>query len=97
MTVRDFVDRVAKLDFRFKAMQVVLYGIPLVLLLYVLSFPLTVYENFFREHAYGMATQNFAQWFGEQMIMVAVTGLTPARTSKLINAGYAGFTVYKGS
>jgi STE24 endopeptidase len=31
----------------------------------VLSFPLTVYEAFFREHAYGLSNQNFAQWFGD--------------------------------
>jgi STE24 endopeptidase len=29
----------------------------------VLTFPLTVYENFFREHAYGLSNQNFLQWF----------------------------------
>ncbi len=29
----------------------------------VLTFPLTLYENFFREHAYGLSNQNFWQWF----------------------------------
>jgi STE24 endopeptidase len=29
----------------------------------VLSFPLTVYEEFIREHAYGLSNQNFLQWF----------------------------------
>jgi STE24 endopeptidase len=29
----------------------------------VLTFPLTIYENFFREHAYGLSNQNFLQWF----------------------------------
>jgi len=29
----------------------------------VLTFPLTVYETFFREHAYGLSNQNFWQWF----------------------------------
>lgn len=29
----------------------------------VLSFPLTLYEDYFREHAYGLSNQNFMQWF----------------------------------
>src|SRR5262249_21198917 len=39
-----------------------------VLLTTLLGFPLTVYERFVREHAYGLATQNFGQWFKEQFI-----------------------------
>lgn len=31
----------------------------------VLTFPLTLYEQFFREHAYGLSNQNFGQWFGD--------------------------------
>lgn len=31
----------------------------------VLSFPLTIYEDFIREHAYGLSNQNFMQWFGD--------------------------------
>jgi len=29
----------------------------------LLTFPLTAYETFFREHAYGLSNQNFWQWF----------------------------------
>jgi STE24 endopeptidase len=43
------------------------------LLVYVLSFPLNVYENFVREHQYDLATQNFPAWFGEQLIGVGIT------------------------
>ena len=44
---------------------------------WLLSLPLTVYQAFFREHAYGMATQTFAAWFGEQLTALAVgTALT---------------------
>jgi STE24 endopeptidase len=49
------------------ALTVVIYVIPLLLIVNLLGFPLNVYENFFREHAYGMATQNFGQWFAEQL------------------------------
>jgi STE24 endopeptidase len=61
--MRDFAERKT----RFKAMQVALYAILFVLLTALLAFPLHVYENFFREHAYGLATQNFSQWFAEQL------------------------------
>src|SRR2546423_5068259 len=66
--LRDFAERTT----RFKALQVVLYTIPFLLLIYVLGFPLHVYENFFREHAYGMANQNFGQWFGEQIKFIII-------------------------
>jgi STE24 endopeptidase len=39
----------------------------------VLSFPLNLYEHFFREHQYGLATQSFLPWFGEQLILLGVT------------------------
>jgi STE24 endopeptidase len=38
-----------------------------------LSFPLNVYEQFFREHQYGLATQNFPAWFREQLIGLGIT------------------------
>jgi STE24 endopeptidase len=31
----------------------------------ILSLPLTLYEDYFREHAYGLSNQNFLQWFGD--------------------------------
>ena len=32
---------------------------------WLLSLPLTIYQSYFRERAYGMATQTFGPWFGE--------------------------------
>ena len=66
--MRDFAERRT----RFKAMQVAIYAIGYLLLTSLLSFPLLVYERFYREHQYGMATQTFAAWFSEQMIELAV-------------------------
>ena len=66
--LRDWAERTT----RFKAMQIVLYAIPFILLSSVLTFPLAAYEGFFREHQYGMATQTFGPWFGEQLIGLAV-------------------------
>ncbi|MFN2540916.1 MAG: M48 family metallopeptidase [Chthoniobacterales bacterium] len=66
--LRDFVERRTS----FKNAQVVLYALPYLVIAWVLSFPLNVYQYFWREHQYGMATQNFSQWFGEQLIALAV-------------------------
>src|SRR5213596_1872196 len=67
--LRDFAERAA----RFKPLQVTLYAIPYILLVYVLSFPLNLYEHFYREHQYGLATQSFAPWFGEQLVALSLT------------------------
>jgi STE24 endopeptidase len=61
--LRDFAERIT----RFKFLQVILYAIPTLFLIFLLGFPLHYYENFVREHAYGMANQNFGQWMGEQV------------------------------
>ena len=66
--LRDFAERTT----RFTTLQVILYAISFVLLTTLLAFPLNAYEHFFREHAYGLATQNFAQWFQEQLIALLV-------------------------
>lgn len=67
--LRDFAERRTG----FKAVQIVSYGISYLILAWALSFPLNAYEHFFREHQYGMATQNFAQWFREELIGLGVT------------------------
>jgi STE24 endopeptidase len=67
--MRDFAERTT----RFKALQVALYALPYILLSFVLSFPLTVYQRFYREHAYGLATQTFGPWFKELMIALLVS------------------------
>ena len=62
--LRDFSERLT----RYKILQVTCYSVVYLLVVYVLSFPLNVYENFFREHQYGFANQNFPAWFQEQLI-----------------------------
>ena len=54
-------------------LQVVLYAIAYFLIMALLSFPLNLYENFYREHQYGLATQSFLPWFREQLIGLGVT------------------------
>ena len=82
--LRDFAERTT----HFKSLQVVLYAIPTLLLLFILNFPLHYYENFVREHAYGMANQNFGQWIAEQMKFVIVDLIV---TSLLLMGLYAVF------
>jgi STE24 endopeptidase len=67
--MRDFAERRT----RFRAIQVSLYAIPYFVLIYLLSFPLNLYENLYREHQYGFATQTFAPWFREQLIGLGLT------------------------
>ena len=67
--LRDFAERAS----RFKTFQVAVYAIPYLLLVYLLSFPLNLYEHFYREHRYGLATQSFLPWFREQLIGLGVT------------------------
>ena len=57
---------------RFKPLQTWLYWAQYVLMIYLLGFPLTVYENFFREHQYNLSNQNFGAWFGDQTKQVAL-------------------------
>jgi STE24 endopeptidase len=67
--LRDFPQNVTKI----KNFQVACYAILYLLFIYALSFPVNLYENFFREHQYGLATQSFAPWFREQLLGLALT------------------------
>ena len=67
--LRDFSERLTKS----KTLQVACYSVLYLLLVYVLSFPLNIYEHFFREHQYELATQNFLAWFREQLLALGIT------------------------
>jgi STE24 endopeptidase len=73
--LRDFAERVCR-DCRGSCQlpaQVICYAIPYFLIVATLSFPLDLYEHFFREHQYGFATQTFLPWFREQLIGFGLT------------------------
>ncbi len=74
--LRDFVER--RINYRFGS---AVFTVGYVVLVYVLSFPFSVYRDFFREHQYGLANQDFVPWFGEQMIGL---GLSAAAFAALI-------------
>src|ERR1700730_6994876 len=66
--LRDFAERVTGS----KTLQVVICAIVYILVVAVVSFPLTFYQFFIREHQYGFATQAFGPWFVEQLIGLIV-------------------------
>jgi STE24 endopeptidase len=61
--MRNLAERVT----RFKPIQTIIYWVQYLLLTSILGFPLTVYEEYFREHQYGLATQTFGPWMGDQL------------------------------
>ncbi len=66
--LRDFAERMTKI----RSLQVVLYALPYLLIIALVTSPLNIYEHYFREHAYGLATQSFGPWFREQMIALVL-------------------------
>jgi STE24 endopeptidase len=61
--MRDLAARIT----RFKWLQTFLYWVQYLLLTWLLGFPLEFYENYVREHQYGMATQTFGPWMGDEL------------------------------
>jgi len=57
---------------RFKPVHTLVYWLQYLVLTTILIFPLTVYEDYFREHKYGLATQTFGPWMGDQMKALGV-------------------------
>jgi len=60
--MRDLAERIT----RFKWLRDAIYWGQYLLLTTVLGFPLEFYEDFLREHKYGLATQSFWPWMGDQ-------------------------------
>lgn len=46
-----------------------------IVLIFTLMLPLGVYQDFYREHLYGMSNLNFTAWLGEQMLMLALNAV----------------------
>ena len=57
---------------RRRLLQPALYWVGFFLVTTVLSFPLTVYAGFVREHQYGLATQTFGPWLVDQVKGMAI-------------------------
>ena len=66
--IRDWAERVTQR----RHLQTLVYFLPVYLFVFLLQFPMSVYEGYFREHQYGLSTQNFAGWFRDQAVGLAV-------------------------
>ncbi len=73
--MRNFAERLT----RFRAIQTFLYWAQFTILTFIVGFPLTAYESFFREKRYGLATQTFGGWgidqFKSLLIGIILGGL----------------------
>lgn len=80
--VRDWAARTGRGPLRRDA----LFGAVYVVAGWLLALPLTVYEGFIREQNYGMSTQTFPAWFGEQLMMLGINALIFAVLAALLYA-----------
>ncbi len=58
---------------RFRWLQTMIYWVLFFAISYVVLFPMTLYEGYFREHKYGLLNQTFGPWMRDQMISLAVS------------------------
>ena len=66
--MRNLAERIT----RFRPLQTALYWVQFILVFSVLTFPMTVYEGYFREHKYGLLNQTFGPWMRDQVVGLAV-------------------------
>ena len=69
-------DRAERLT-RFAALQTALYWLQFLAVTYLLSFPLAIYRDYFREHRYGLSNLTLGGWLGEEakgLLLSAVFG-----------------------
>ncbi|HVV97063.1 MAG TPA: M48 family metallopeptidase [Rhodanobacteraceae bacterium] len=74
-SMRDFGRRLARRPW----LQTLIYALLWILVGFVLYLPLSIYADFVREHQYGLATQTFGGWFGDQLkgLVVSLVILGP--------------------
>jgi STE24 endopeptidase len=60
--MRNLAERIT----RFNPLQTLIYWSEFLLAITLLTFPLAVYEDYIRERQYGLATQTFGPWLGDQ-------------------------------
>jgi STE24 endopeptidase len=66
--MRNFAERVT----RFKPLQTFIYWTEFLIVTTILGAPLGMYEGYFRERQYGLATQTLGPWLGDQLIVLLV-------------------------
>ncbi|HET7552737.1 MAG TPA: M48 family metallopeptidase [Gemmatimonadaceae bacterium] len=66
--MRDLAGRVTGIRW----LRTALYAVEYIVLTAVLTFPLTLYQGFFREHRYGLSNQSFLQWMRDEVVGLIV-------------------------
>ena len=61
--MRNLAERIT----RFRLLQTAIYWVQFFVVVGVLTFPMSVYEGYFREHKYGLLNQTFGPWMGDQL------------------------------
>src|SRR5580704_7584628 len=69
--MRNLAERIT----RWKWLQTFIYWVEYLLLTTLLSFPMAVYEGYFREWKYGLATQTFGPWMWDQTKALGINAL----------------------
>jgi len=67
--MRNLAERIT----RFRPLQTVLYWLQFMIVTSVATFPMTVYEGFFRERKYDLMNQTFGEWMRDQTVGLAVS------------------------
>jgi STE24 endopeptidase len=80
--MRDLAQRLT----RFRFLQTAIYWTQFLLLASIFTFPLTWYESFYREKAYGLLTQSFPDWFADQLKGLAVAWIVGALVVTILYA-----------
>jgi STE24 endopeptidase len=66
--MRNLAERITGL----KPLQTAIYWTQFLLVTTAMGAPLAIYEGYFRERQYGLATQTFGGWLGDQLIVLLV-------------------------
>jgi STE24 endopeptidase len=66
--MRDVAERIT----RFRPLQTAIYWFLFFVVVSVVTFPLTIYEGYIREHKYGLSNQTFGEWMRDQAVTLAV-------------------------
>lgn len=64
----------------------IVYALLWIVAIFVLSLPLTIYTDYVREHQYGLATQDFGGWFGDQLKSLLVSAIVAPLLLALVYA-----------
>jgi STE24 endopeptidase len=66
--MRNLAERIT----RFRPLQTALYWVQFIVVVTALTFPMSLYEGYFREHKYGLLNQTFGPWMRDQGVGLGV-------------------------